>query len=68
MTSRKHRYPFCSLKFVDELPRVREVEDRLKETLRELRNRKSMAAGSVDHGNDPVLRANAKPVRDEPFA
>ena len=55
MTLSKTPIPFCSLKFVDELPRVREVDDRLKDTLRELRNRKLMAAGSVDHGNDPVL-------------
>lgn len=55
MTLTKTPIPFCSLKFIDEMPRMREVDDRLKETLRELRNRKLMAAGSVDHGNDPVL-------------
>lgn len=55
MTLSKSPIPFCSLKFIDELPRVREVDDRLKETLRAMRNRKLMAAGSVDHGNDPAL-------------
>lgn len=55
MTQSKSPIPFCSLKFIDKLPRVREVDDRLKETLRKIRNRKLMAAGSVDHGNDPVL-------------
>lgn len=35
--------------------RFREVEDRLKETLREIRNRTLIAAGSEDRGNDPAL-------------
>ncbi len=55
MTLSKTPIPFCALKFIDELPRLREVEDRLKETLREIKNRKLMAAGSVDHTNDTVL-------------
>ena len=37
MTLSKAPIPFCSLKFIDDLPRLREVEDRLKETLREMR-------------------------------
>lgn len=55
MTLSKTPIPFCSLKFIDHLPRLREVEDRLKETLRELRNRKLVAAGSEDRGDDLAL-------------
>ena len=55
MTLSKAHIPFCSLKFIDDLPRLREVEDRLKETLREMRNRKLIVAGSEDRGNDPAL-------------
>ena len=47
MTLTKTPIPFCSLKFIDELPRMREVDDRLKETLREIRNRKLMASGRL---------------------
>jgi len=55
MTLSKTTIPFCALKFTDEPPRPREVDDRLKEALREIRSRKLMAEGSVDHSNDPVL-------------
>ena len=55
MTLSKTQIPFCSLNFIDELPRLREVEDRLKETLRQMRNRKLMAEGSVDHEDDSSL-------------
>lgn len=63
MTLSKISIPFCSLKFIDQLPRLGEVKDRLKETLREMRNRKLIAAGSEDRGNDsalwyPMLAAN----------
>ncbi len=40
MTLTKTPIPFCSLKFIDKLPRMREVADRLKETLREIRAQK----------------------------
>jgi hypothetical protein len=35
MTLLKSPLPFCSLTFIDELPRMREVDDRLKEALRD---------------------------------
>ncbi|MEP4196947.1 MAG: hypothetical protein ABJL99_15070 [Aliishimia sp.] len=55
MTLSNTPIPFCSLKFIDELPRLGEVEDRLKETLREIRNRTLTAAGNKDCGDDPAL-------------
>ncbi|EET46396.1 AAA family ATPase [Thalassobium sp. R2A62] len=55
MTLSKTPISFCSLKFIDQLPRLGEVEDRLKETLREMRNRKLVAAGNEDRGDDPTL-------------
>ncbi len=55
MTLSRTLIPFCSLKFIDELLRLREVEDRLKETLREMKKWKLIAAGSEDRGDYPAL-------------
>ena len=55
MTLSKTPISFCSLKFIDQLPRLGEVEDRLKEALREMRNRKLIAAGNEDRGDHPAL-------------
>ncbi|MEP1610284.1 MAG: hypothetical protein ABJL72_00005 [Roseobacter sp.] len=54
MTLSKTLISFCSLKFIDQLPRLGEVEGRLKETLREMRSRKLVAAGNEDRGDDPA--------------